>query len=78
MMVLIEGKFNKEQLLLETFFPKMHIDRDICKKVISRGLKPQKKLEVGGRGFNMLFITSFSEHFPHFCWLILQFFSSFA
>ncbi len=29
MTVLIDRKFNEEQLLLETFFPKMHIERDI-------------------------------------------------
>ncbi len=40
MMVLIDRKFNEEQLLLEAFFPKMHIERDIRKKVNSRGLKP--------------------------------------
>ncbi len=40
-MVLIDRKSNEEQLLLETFFSKMHIERDICKKVISMGLKPQ-------------------------------------
>ncbi len=40
MMVLIDRKFNEEQLLLKTFFPKMHIERDIRKKIISKGLKP--------------------------------------
>ncbi len=40
MMELIDRKFNDEQVLLETFFPKMHIERDIRKKVISRMLKP--------------------------------------
>ncbi len=40
MMLLIDMKFNEEQLLLETFFPKMHIERDIRKKVISRRLTP--------------------------------------
>ncbi len=79
-MVLIDRKFDEEQLLLETFFPKMHIEQDIHKKVISGGSKaPQKKGPgEGSGGFNMLFRTSFSEHFPHFCGLILQFFSSFA
>ncbi len=49
MMALIDRKFKVKQLLLETFFPKMHIERDIRKKVISRGLKPPlKKLQVGG------------------------------
>ncbi len=44
MVVLIDRKFNEEQLLLETFFPKMHIDGDIRKKtnlqIHSRGLIP--------------------------------------
>ncbi len=40
MMVLIDRKFNEEQLLLETFLPKMHIERDIRKKINSRWLKP--------------------------------------
>ncbi len=45
MMVLIDRKCNEEQLLLKTFFPKMHIQRDIGKKVISRRLKhPIKKI----------------------------------
>ncbi len=35
MMDLIDRKFNEEQLLFETFFLKMHIERDIRKKVIS-------------------------------------------
>ncbi len=34
MMVLIDRIFNEEQLLFETFFPKMHIERDICRKLI--------------------------------------------
>ncbi len=32
--VRIDKKFNEEQLLLDTFLPKMHIERDICKKLI--------------------------------------------
>ncbi len=36
-MILIDRKFNEEQLLLETFFPKMHIEQDIRKTVISKG-----------------------------------------
>ncbi len=47
MMVLVNRKFNEEELLLETFFPKMHIEGDICKKVTSRGLKPYKKAPGG-------------------------------
>ncbi len=48
MMVLIDRKFNEEQLLLETFSLKMHIERDIRKKVISKRLKPPlKKLRLG-------------------------------
>ncbi len=51
MMVLIDRKFNEEQLLHGTFFPKMYIERDIRKKVISRMLKPPlKKGPGGGRG----------------------------
>ncbi len=34
MMVLINREFNEEEVLLETFFPKMHIERDIRKKQI--------------------------------------------
>ncbi len=34
-MVLIDRKFNDEQLLLETFFLKMRTERDIRKKLIS-------------------------------------------
>ncbi len=34
MIVLIDRKFNEGQLLLETFFPKMHIEWDIRKKLI--------------------------------------------
>ncbi len=49
MMVLIDRKFNEEQLLLETFFPKMHVERYIRKKLMSMELKSQlKKAPVGG------------------------------
>ncbi len=49
MMVLIDRKFNEEQLLLETSFPKMHIERDIRQKVIPMGLEPPlKKAPHGG------------------------------
>ncbi len=34
MIVLIDRKFNKEQLLLETLFPKVYINRDIREKLI--------------------------------------------
>ncbi len=34
MIVVIHRKFNEGQLLLETFIPKMHIERDILKKLI--------------------------------------------
>ncbi len=40
MLVLIDRKFKEEQLLLESFFPKMNIEQDIRKKVITRVLKP--------------------------------------
>ncbi len=47
MMVLIDRKFNEEQVLLEIFFPKMHIERDIRKKanlqIHFRGLKSPLK-----------------------------------
>ncbi len=67
MMVLIDRDLNEEQLLLETFFPKMHIERDNRKKVIFRGLKRHKKAPGGGVGdFNMLFRTSFSNIFCTF------------
>ncbi len=47
MRVLIDRKFNEEQLLLETFPPKMYIERDIR----SRGLKPPfKKTPCGEAG----------------------------
>ncbi len=32
MTVLIDRQFNEEKLLLETFFPKMHVERDIREK----------------------------------------------
>ncbi len=53
MMVLIDRKFNEEQLLLETFLPKMLIEH--YKKVIFKfilGVKPplKKRLQVGERG----------------------------
>ncbi len=54
MVALIDKKFNEEQLLLETFSPKMHIERDICKKLILiqyRGLKPPFKKTERGVGF---------------------------
>ncbi len=34
MVALIDKKFNEEQLLLETFSPKMQTGRDICKKLM--------------------------------------------
>ncbi len=77
MMVRIDRKFKEEQLLLETFFPKTHIERDIHKKVISKGLKPHKKAVGGGAGvlicclehysLNIFctFAGSFCNFFPH-------------
>ncbi len=64
-MVPIDRKFNKEQLLPEIFFPKMHIERDVCKKLISGGFKlPLKKSSRWrSKGFNTLFRTSFSNIF---------------
>ncbi len=53
-MVQINRKFNEEQLLLEIFFPKMHIERDNRKKLISGGRGVQtafkKKAPGGGPG----------------------------
>ncbi len=65
MMVLIDRKFNEEQLLFETFFPKMHIERDICKKVISRGVKTfiLKKLQEGGAGILICYSGHHSQTF---------------
>ncbi len=63
MIVLIYRKFNEEQFLLETFFTKMYIERDIHKKLIFfkfiLGVKtPIKKSSWWGSGrFNMLFRT---------------------
>ncbi len=60
MIVLIDMKFNEEQLLLETFSPKMHTEQDIYKKLIFKfipgGLKPPLKQSSrwGSGGFNML------------------------
>ncbi len=67
-MVLIDRKFNKEQLLLDTFSPKMHIERDIRKKLIFKfvlGVKTSvKKSSMWGSGcFNMLFRISISNIF---------------
>ncbi len=55
-MVLIDKKFKEEQRLFETFSPKMHVERDIRKKLIFKftlGIKTsiKKKLLVGERGF---------------------------
>ncbi len=47
-MVLTDKKFNEEQLFLETFFFKMHIEPDIHKNVICRGLKTLLKKVLGG------------------------------
>ncbi len=73
MMVLIDRKVNKEQLLFETFFPKMNIAKDIRKKVISRGLKPYLEKAPGGWGTGV-FICCLGHHSQNFCRLILQFF----
>ncbi len=50
-MALIDMKFNEEQLLLEIFFPKMHIELDILKKLIFKFILEvktaiKKKLQV--------------------------------
>ncbi len=53
MVALIYKKFNEEQLLLETFSPKMHIERDVCKKLIFKF----SNYRWGQWGFNMWFGT---------------------
>ncbi len=64
MMILIDRKFNEEQLLLETFSPKMHIERDICKKVICRGVKtPIKSSTWGGAGVLICYVGHHSRTF---------------
>ncbi len=82
--------FNQEQLLLETLFSKMDIERDICKNLIFKFIlgaqTPTKKAPGGGRGFNMMFRTSFSNishtqtfvgsfcyFFPHFDLICLDY-----
>ncbi len=85
MMVLSDRKFNEEQLLLETFFTKMHVERDIRKKLIFKfilGVKTSIKKAPGGRsgGFNMLFRTPFSNlfHIQTFAGLFSKFSPSFT
>ncbi len=79
MMVLIDREFNQEQLLLETFFPKMHIVRDTYKKVIFKfilGVKtPIKKVSGGGVGVLICCLGHHSQQFSalkllpaHFCY----------
>ncbi len=41
-LILIDRKFNKEQFLLETFFPKIHIERDVHKKLIFKFIQHVK------------------------------------
>ncbi len=54
-LLLIDRKFKEEQLLLETFFPKMHTERNIHKKLIFKFIQsvktPIKEAPEGERGF---------------------------
>ncbi len=79
MTVLIDRKF-EEQLLFEAFFPKMHIERDICKKVISRGLNPPlKKATGGGAGVLICCLGHHSLNIFHtFAGSFCNFYPSFA
>ncbi len=54
----------------------MHIERDICKEVISRELKLHLKKAPGGGngGFNIFFGTSFSNIFRTFAGSFCNFF----
>ncbi len=62
-MVLIDRKFNEEQLLLKTFFPKMHIERDIRTNLGGVSNLHKKATGEGSGGFNMCFGSSFSNIF---------------
>ena len=68
-MVLIDRKCNEEQLLHETAFEKIHIERDIREKQIFEfipggyNLHKEKAPGGGSGGFNTLFGTSFSNIF---------------
>ncbi len=70
MVTLIARKFNEEQLLLETFFLKIHIERntylqEINFQIHGVGVKTSinKAAGRGSGGFNMLFKTSLSNIF---------------
>ncbi len=41
-LILIDRKFNEEQLLFETFFPKMHIEQNMCTKLIFKFIQSVK------------------------------------
>ncbi len=84
MIVLIDRKFNVEQLLLETFFPKMRIERDIRKKLIFKFILLVKTSikKAADRGAGVL-ICCLGHHSQTFSTLKLLpahfvFFSSFA
>ncbi len=56
MIALIYMKFNEKHLLVETLSLKMHIERDIRKKLIFKFIlrdktSIKKKLQVGEQGF---------------------------
>ncbi len=66
MMVPIDTKFNEEQLLLETFFSKVHIERGIRKKVMFElilWLKPLFKKVPGGGGEVGVLICCLGHHY---------------
>jgi len=81
-MVLIDRKFDEEQLLLETFFTKIHIERDICKQLHFEGLKPpiNKIYRWGAGGLICCLGHSFSiiSRTQTFAGSMFFFFSSFA
>ncbi len=56
-MVLIDRKFNEEQHLLETFFPKLHIERGELKSQFL------KKLRLGGTGVLICCLGHHSQTF---------------
>ena len=68
-MVLFNRKCNEEQLLLETFFEKLHIERDIGKKQISEFIlgdyttSIKIELQVGGVGVSICCLGHHSRKF---------------
>ncbi len=72
MMVLIARKFKEEQLLLETFSPKMHIVLDICKRLIISSYSTFK-LTIGP----LTLLPDFLHHGLYCRWLWPRRFSSY-